>query len=89
MFDLSDLPWNIKHNFWWICTYLAVCSLSVVSLTIVLVEIVPLMPLFAFFFKLQDGPCGSEKEFCKKYSYYDYPIEGMFCFKICCCCIVW
>lgn len=24
---------------------------------------------------LQDGPCGSEKELCKKYSYYDYPIE--------------
>lgn len=27
------------------------------------------------FSKLQDGHCGSEKEFCKKYSYYDYPIE--------------
>lgn len=25
--------------------------------------------------KLQDAPCGSEKEFCKKYSCYDYPIE--------------
>ncbi|KAJ7381518.1 Protein naked cuticle 1 [Desmophyllum pertusum] len=24
---------------------------------------------------LQDGPCVSEKEFCKKYAYYDYPIE--------------
>lgn len=24
---------------------------------------------------LQDGPCGSEKEFCKKHLYYDYPIE--------------
>ena len=37
------------------------------------------MDCFFFFSKLQDGPCGSEKEFCKKYSYYDYPIEGMFC----------
>ena len=45
-----------------------------------LVETVPLMPLFAFFpLKLQDGPCGSEKEFCKKFAYCDYPIEGMFC----------
>lgn len=26
--------------------------------------------------QLQDGLCEPEKEFCKKYSYYDYPIEG-------------
>lgn len=36
--------------------------------------------LIYFFLKLQDGPCGSEKAFCKKFTYYDYPIEGMLVF---------
>jgi len=35
--------------------------------------------MFFFSLKLQDGPCGSEKEFPKKHTYYDYPIEGVFC----------
>lgn len=27
--------------------------------------------------QLKDGTCESEKELSKKYSYFDYPIEGM------------
>jgi len=77
MYDSPYLFWEIKHSLY--CGFLVISSCSIFAVTILLVE-TALNSLIYFFLKLQDGPCGSEKEFCKKYTYYDYPIEGMFVF---------